>query len=297
MIIPQGVLDYRAMQHGREIARMANGRSELFREGLSETYDLPYRSDGDERHTLDLIRPDSDERLPVVIEIHGGGYIGCEKNINRLHARWYAQHGFAVVNGDYTLHPEGDFPTVLGELADIVGWVCAHAEEYALDPERIFMSGDSAGGHLVLLCAMLQGSEALQERFGVRLEADRIKAVAATCPAFRLVSEGADLSSLIPLMYPDGISLERLRALDITRLCTQSRFPPVIVVTTPTDHLLYRDDLELETALRRSGREYAFRVYEQKTNPLDHVFNVLFPEFEESAEANSDILDFFRRHG
>lgn len=278
---------------------MADGRCELFREGLWESFDLPYRGDGNARHTLDLIRPDTDELLPVVIEIHGGGYIGCEKDINRLHARWYAQHGFAVVNGDYTLHPEGDFPTVMAELADIVGWVCAQADQYALDPGRICMSGDSAGGHLVLLYAMLQGSETLQERFGVSLEAERIKAVAATCPAFRLVGEGGGtaLSELVSLMYPEGVSREWLRGLDITRLCTESRFPPIIVVTTPGDELLYREDLELEAALKRSGREYAFRSYGQKANPLGHVFNVLFPEYEESAEANTDILDFFRRSG
>lgn len=299
MIIPQEVLDYRAMQRGREAERMANGRGELFREGLREIYDLPYRGDGNARHTLDVIRPDTDEVLPVVIEIHGGAYIGCEKNINRLHARWYARHGFAVVNGDYTLHPEGDFPTVMGELADIVRWVCAHAEAYALDPARICMSGDSAGGHLVLLYAMLQGNKALQRRFGVSLEAERVKAVAATCPAFRLLTgddEEAELSSLIPLMYPEGIDRERLRDLDITRLCRESRFPPVIVITTPGDELLYEEDLRLEAALESSGREYAFRSYERETHPLGHVFNVLFPEFEESVKANTDILEFFRDH-
>ena len=298
-MIPKQVIEYREMQHGREIERMANGRSELFRKGLSENYDLPYRDDGDERHTLDLIRPCTNDRLPVIIEIHGGGYIGCEKNINRLHSRWYAQHGFAVINGDYTLHPEGDFQTEMGELADIVRWVCAHSSEYALDPERIYLSGDSAGGHLVLLFAMLQGNPELQTRFGISLELDRIKAVAATCPAFRLIHSGDDdteLSFLVPLMYPEGITRDRLLELDITRLCTESSFPPLIIVTTPSDDLLYQDDLELERALRDTGREFVFRSYEQKSSPLDHVFNVLFPEYPESIEANLDILRFFRQH-
>ena len=148
-MLPPEVAENRSMQRQWEIERMANGRSALFREGLCEQYDLPYLQDGDPRHTLDLIRPERAEgKLPVILEIHGGGYIACEKNINRLHSRAYAQMGFAVVNGDYTLHPEGDFLTDLWELAAIVNWVADAAEENGFDLNQVYMSGDSAGGHL-----------------------------------------------------------------------------------------------------------------------------------------------------
>ena len=77
------------------------------------------------------------------------------------------------------------------------------------------------------------------------------------------------------------------------RLLSESSWPPLIVVTTPGDTLLYEEDLVFERALKESGREHAFRIYESRGNPLGHVFNVLFPEYEESLEANRDIAEFF----
>ena len=301
-MIPEAVRLNRQDQARREIERMKNGRAALFREGLREEYDLPYRGDGDPRHTLDLIRPARGGVTPVILEIHGGGYIACEKNINRLHARWYAQQGCSVVNGDYTLHPEGSFRQNMQELADILRWIEAHAEAYGFDTERVYLSGDSAGGHLVLLFAMLQGSEGLRERFGTELGSIRVRAAAASCPGCRLRYDGTNpddgaIRALLPLVFPAGVSEEELDELDILKLIPNSEYPPLIVVATPSDALLYREDEILARALEENGRPYRFRVYRDRVNALRHVFNVLYPEWEESQEANGDILAFFRAQG
>lgn len=299
MTLPKAVVENRQDQKRREEERMKNGRSELDREGLREVYDIFYLPDGSLRHTLDLIRPEGEETLPVIIEIHGGGYIACEKNINRLHARWFAQQGFAVVNGDYTLHPEADFPTELREIAAIVDWVDENAERYHLDREHVYMSGDSAGGHLVLLYVMLQGNRSFQERIRVTPGRCEIRAAAPTCPAFSLSIEGpagTALAQLVPLMYPEGVEPDDLETFNVLRLIPESEFPPLIITTTPSDALLYEEDLILAKQLADSGREYELHVCEGQTNSLGHVFNVLYPEWEESRAANGDILSFFRRH-
>ncbi len=300
MISPR-IREERERQHRRQAERMANGRDMLFCEGLTELFDLPYLPDGDPRHRLDLIRPGETEgKLPVIIEIHGGGYVACEKDINLLHARAYAREGFAVVNGDYTLHPEADFAAELCELAAIVNWVDAHAEQYGLDAERLYMSGDSAGGHLVLLYAMLQGDPALAEKLDVRPGRRDLCAAAATCPLFRLTGESPARDALemfAQLIGPEGGDEAELEQFDVLRLLPESCWPPLIVVTTPGDALLYEEDLVLEKVLAESGREYAFRVYESRGHALGHVFNVLFPEYEESLEANRDITEFFRHCG
>lgn len=300
MTLPKAVVENRQDQKHREKERMKNGRSELWREGLREVYDIFYLPDGSLRHTLDLIRPEGQEKLPVIIEIHGGGYIACEKNINRLHARAFAQQGFAVVNGDYTLHPEADFVAELRELAAIVDWVGENAERYGLDAERVYMSGDSAGGHLVLLYAMLQGNRSFQEKICVMPGRCAIRAAAPTCPAFSLSGggvAGAALAMLLPLMYPEGVEPDYLETFDVLRLIPESEYPPLIITTTPEDELLYEEDLILEKALAESGRPYRFCSWPEKANKLGHVFNVLFPELEESREANRAIADYFRAQG
>ena len=301
IVIPEAVLENRAWQHRREIERRKNGRDRLFAEGLREVYDLPYLDDDDARHTLDVIRPAGEARLPVIVEIHGGGYIACEKDINRLHSRAFAQGGFCVVNADYTLHPEGSFAQNMQELADVLRWIEREAGTHGMDASRVCMSGDSAGGHLVLLFAMLQGSETLRERFGVSLGNIRLRAVAATCPGFRLRYEaghpnGAVLRQMVDMAFPEGVSDEELDALNVLDMIPVSDYPPIIVTTTPADALLYEEDLRLERALAARGRPYAFYSWPARQNELRHVFNVLFPEWEESRAANDAILDYFRQH-
>ena len=298
MISPR-IQEERDRQHRRQRERMANGRDRLFCEGLRELFDLPYLPDDDPRHRLDLVRPEQAEViLPVIIEIHGGGYVACEKDINLLHARAFARQGFAVVNGEYTLHPEADFAAELRELAAIVNWVDDHAALYGLDAERITMSGDSAGGHLVLLYAMLQGDPSMATRLDVQPGRRELCAAAATCPLFRLTGESPACTALemfAQLIGPEGESETALEQFNVLRLLSESSWPPLIVVTTPGDTLFYEEDLVLERALKKSGRKHDFRVYESLGNPLGHVFNVLFPEYEESLEANRDIAEFFLR--
>ena len=282
MKLPESVCRIRELQHQWRDQRDANGRIDYFKVGLNAWLDLPYRDDGDPRHTLDVYSPAGSGILPVVIEIHGGGFVACEKEINRIHTRWMALQGFKGVNGDYTLHPEGDFKTNMQEIADIVRWVEGHAEEYGFDKEHVYMTGDSAGGFLVLLYAMIQGSETIRAHFGTDLPDIKIKAIGPT-------------DDLPIMMYPNGVDQEELRWLDITELIKVSEYPPLFVTTTPSDALLYKEALELRSCLEVRGRDFGFGVYEAEKNPLEHVFNVLFPEYEESVKANSDMLTFFRR--
>ena len=189
---------------------------------------------------------------------------------------------------------------VAGALADVK--IEKNAAAYGFDTDRVFLSGDSAGGHLVLLYAMLQGNEGMRARFGTVLSGVRVRAAAATCPAFRLQYDGSDgdgaaVRFLCHLVFPDGVTDGELDELDVLRLIPESEYPPLIVTATPSDQLLYGEDLVLARALEENGRPYSFRSWTGKANKLDHVFNVLFPELEESREANRAIVDFFRAYG
>lgn len=298
MDLPESVVNIRRLQHQWRDERDANGRISYFTEGLDAWLDLPYRNDGDSRHTLDVYSPTGSGVLPVIIEIHGGGFVACEKEINRIHTRWLALQGYKGVNGDYTLHPEGSFRQNMQEIADIVRWVQDHADEYGFDVEHVYMTGDSAGGFLVLLYAMIQGSETIRAHFGTTLPALRMKAVAPTAPAIRVqydpnVRYAPD--SLPAMMYPGGADPEEIRWLDIPRLMESSEYPPLFISTTPSDTLLYDTALELRQYLQERGREYGFGSYAANKNKLEHVFNVLYPEYEESKQANLDMLEYFKR--
>ena len=72
--------------------------------GVHILRDIPYLGDARTEHLLDVYAPtQSTAPMPVIVEIHGGGYIACNKEINAQHGQYLASKGFRVVNMNYTL--------------------------------------------------------------------------------------------------------------------------------------------------------------------------------------------------
>lgn len=104
--------------------------------------------------TMDVYYPYSINRpWPVVIYVHGGGWIGGDKSAGAGMEDQPAltSAGFLVVSINYRLAPEYQFPAMIEDVKCAVRSLRAHAEVYNLDPERVGATGGSAGGHLVSL--------------------------------------------------------------------------------------------------------------------------------------------------
>lgn len=105
----------------------------------------------------DVFRPDDQVVRPVVVWIHGGALImGSRTGINPRHLERFLAAGFAVVSIEYRLAPENPLPAIADDIRDAVGWVRTEGARVAhLDPERIAVAGNSAGGYLTLLSGTL----------------------------------------------------------------------------------------------------------------------------------------------
>jgi acetyl esterase/lipase len=96
-----------------------------------------------------VYRPDGAPAGPGVLWIHGGGFvIGSAKQDHRLVAGTAAALGIAVVSADYRLAPDHPFPAPLDDVTAVWDWMRAHAAELGIDPSRIVVAGESAGGGL-----------------------------------------------------------------------------------------------------------------------------------------------------
>lgn len=101
-------------------------------------------------------RPVANEGQPVLVYIHGGGWVWNSIDTHdRLMREYAAASGCAVIGPDYALSPEAAFPQALEECAAVVRWVARHGAEWGLDPSRIVVGGDSAGGNLAAGVALL----------------------------------------------------------------------------------------------------------------------------------------------
>ncbi len=101
-----------------------------------------------------LVAP-SDDPLPVLVYLHGGGFtIGSIATHDVLCRHLSHLAHCAVLSVGYRLAPEHRFPTAFEDAWDAVAWVAAHGAEKRLDPTRIAVGGDSAGGTLAAACAL-----------------------------------------------------------------------------------------------------------------------------------------------
>lgn len=98
----------------------------------------------------------SDQALPVLLFFHGGGFtVGSVATHDILCRQLSLLAGIAVVSLDYRLAPAHKFPTAANDAWDALQWLAAHAADQGLDGSRIAVGGDSAGGTLAAMCAVL----------------------------------------------------------------------------------------------------------------------------------------------
>ncbi|ANI92884.1 alpha/beta hydrolase [Dietzia timorensis] len=97
-----------------------------------------------------LYRPTRENTtLPLLVFIHGGGFGAGTLDSHDVTCRYFATRGqVAVLSVDYRLAPEFPYPTPLDDCVAAFRWAREHAEELRIDPERIALAGDSAGGNL-----------------------------------------------------------------------------------------------------------------------------------------------------
>ncbi|MCZ6675388.1 MAG: alpha/beta hydrolase [Verrucomicrobia bacterium] len=117
--------------------------------------DLEYSKPEGLPQLLDLYLPKemSDGPLPVVVWVHGGGWLNGKKEIPK--AEYLAGHGYAVASINYRLTHEAIWPAQIEDCRESVRWLRRHAKSYHLDSKNIGVWGSSAGGHLVALMGTL----------------------------------------------------------------------------------------------------------------------------------------------
>ncbi len=112
--------------------------------------DVEFGRPGGKPLLLDLHVPDGAGPFPAAILIHGGGFDEGSRSTNvRPLFDILANAGYAWFSIDYRMAPEFRFPQASEDVATAIRWLHSHAGEYRVDPSRIVLIGESAGGFLV----------------------------------------------------------------------------------------------------------------------------------------------------
>lgn len=137
---------------------------------IKEQKNIPYLTDGNPRHQLDLFSAaERDGKpLPLLVSIHGGAWLLGSKEFCPV--KFAIPRGFIVASIGYRLTNEGTFPRQLDDCQAALKFLVEHAADYGIDSGKILISGDSAGGHLALLLGMapLPVSPAVKQTVKIR---------------------------------------------------------------------------------------------------------------------------------
>lgn len=253
--------------------------------------DIAYGPDPGQQ-SLDVYRPKNaaGKKLPVIVSVHGGGWVYGDKERYQYYCMSLAQRGFAVVNFTYRLAPENKFPACLEDTAAVFGWVLAHGREYDFDTEHVFGVGDSAGGHILGLFSNLCTNPEFAGKFTFSApEGFAPTAVALNCAAYQL--KGEALADALADLLPEGGTPEEMDAIAVLEYVTP-QFPPAFLMTATGDFL---KDQALLMAERLSANNvpFLYRLYGTDRQKLYHVFHCDM-RLEEGAKCNDDECGFFR---
>lgn len=241
--------------------------------------------------SLDVYRPKTlSNPGPVIVSVHGGGWVYGSKEIYQYYCMDLAKRGFVVVNFSYRLAPKHKFPAQITDTNSVFEWIMKNADKYGFDTDNIFALGDSAGAQILATYACILTNPEYAKNYKFKTpEGLKLLGIALNCGLYNI--ENSENSSLIRDFLKDRGTPEELHMISAANFVTD-RFPPSFVMTANGDELKAQAPFMI-SALEKSNVKHVFKEYGDDSNTLYHVFhcNIKSPD---AKVANDDECDFFK---
>ena len=263
-------------------------------DGFDKKLGIPYVEGGGPAQVLDIYYADSTNRMDIVlVDIHGGFYVAGQKEGNRDYASVFLGEGFDVVLVEYRLN-DGvrDVSDELADCAAALDYLTVHAEELGLNKDRMFLTGDSAGGHLALY--MAEGSA--DSSVPIRPKEFSAAGVLLSCPAYDFGSFGdaKDYADdfkewFIGPRFKDRPYLETLSP----KTFIGSLEAPLFLSTCTRD-FIRSQSLALKADCDSLGKAITFLDIASRDRKVGHIHNVTNIDLPESREVNGAMMAFMK---
>jgi acetyl esterase/lipase len=249
---------------------------------------------------LDVYSPKENQgALPVIVNIHGGGWVYGTKEVYQYYCMSLAQRGFAVVNFNYRLAPASKFPAPLEDLNQVIHWIFEHAAEQPFDLKRIFFVGDSAGANIAALYSCLCVNPDYARMFTIQPPAGFVpKAVALNCGMYHIYSvaeqNAGGISGLLKDFLGKKYGRDDLEKINVSSFITRD-FPPTYLMTADYDFLKFQAPY-MKEKLDEFQITHEYKIYGNGNKKVGHVFhcNIRLPE---AKQCNDEECEFFKSIG
>lgn len=237
--------------------------------GITWEFDVPYVADGDTAQRLDIYFPEKQpkESLPLIVHIHGGGWMGGSKypcDVRRMTAQ-----GYVVASIEYRFSQKAKFPAQIQDCQAAIRWLRANAKRYHINAEKIGVIGGSAGGHLSALVGVTGGKKVFPTIGGNEDQSDAVQCVCDIFGPknFASVIEQAEKDKNVKNIFKFNTPSDPYSELIGTKLSDESKTaavspityvdknsPPTLILHGTHDALVpYAQSEEFEAAMKKNG--------------------------------------------
>lgn len=255
-------------------------------------YEQSYGPHG-KANTLDVYRSNNfSGKLPVIVNVHGGGYVYGSTKPYKFYCMNLAQKGFVVVNFNYRLAPKHQFPAPIEDVNMVMHYISKHQVEYEMDLGNVFMVGDSAGAQICSQYAALYSNPAYAKQMDLDIPKFRLAAVGLNCGMYDMKAETshADPKQFVFHAYFSKDILQWGDKIDVLKHIN-SHYPPAHILSSKGD-FLHKNVEPMATFLKSKGVPVESKIYGDLTT--GHVFQIDIRS-DVAKEATKDQLTFFRR--
>ena len=210
----------------------------------------------------DIAYPEGREKLPVILSVHGGRWVGSHRNDpgeGAIDVEKWAGFGLFAMTIDYRLVGCTPPPACYQDVQCAIRWVHAHAGAYPIDTERVFLIGMSAGGHLVSLAATL-GDGPFARTGGWDKASNEVCGAISLSGPYEL--ETLSWGKLWTPNHPDPAAAQR-QASPILHISEKTK--PILILHSDNDGSVpIQQALDMAAALEKATSPHRIRVFEKQ---------------------------------
>ncbi len=246
--------------------------------------------DTDKRQVFDLYYAKENRKNILLINIHGGFYVGSSRKDNFMLAHFFLRKGIDVALVEYRLNNK-DIETKdeMQDVNDCISYIYNNLDNLGLNGDKIYIMGDSAGGHFALMNALAKSCQTplLKDDY-------EIKGVLLNCPAYNYQDyhsyDELDVGLKRWILGKNYKNPGYLATLSCKTYIDNLKLP--IFLSTSSLDFLRKDALDLKSDLDKYHIKYTF-IDIKSNNPFaGHVHNVMRPFLKESVKVNKAMYEF-----
>lgn len=269
---------------------------------------MKYGSDGLQYFNICTQKDSINEKKPVFIYIHGGGWVSGITDMRNTYVANWADSGFFTASISYTYAPDKVYPAQLQEILNALDLIYEQREKYNLDFEKVVLAGESAGGYYIMMLAALAKDKSLFDKLNLTFkhkdEFD-VKCLVSHCGCYdlknlidrdKLQSKFPDMKMMVTSFLGKNVSeAKSYLETDDGRLSyphISADFPPAFIIWACRDYLRYEAFDMIE-----KYKEYGIDYEEFEANGIigNHAWSIA-TVVEPGRECFRKALDFVNKH-